>query len=368
MSQEVATLRDAAVSNGILSKLPDVALICEKLEAALSKEGIQVGNYSEALLHIFQKAWALAQLSQNTQVTVHHLAYALVLENGPEGRTLADHLETDPLALCIGCLSQFIGLGLPVRQGELPGAAVGTARWIVAAVEMAQEDGLDDTGPLQLVSAVMEDRPDSVLALLRRAARAGKSRQDQLIGPRPAAASEPPPALGLEDARHMAAIDGPVVITETTELAALIETLNHHKQALLRSDGQMVPMGSGADGAVTNQLQTIEKRIGNIEGYLESSLSAVDKSVGRLDAIDQQVAGLARRVEPVGELPAMLDKIERRVTAIEQGLPRPPSGLRLAAAIAVVVAIGAAVGLLLTQWQTTSRAADARTVNIEQSR
>lgn len=107
----------------------------------------------------------------------------------------------------------------------------------------------------------------------------------------------------------------------------------------------------------------IEQRLVDIAG----SVQPLGRSTEKLDAIDQRVSNIARSVEPVGQIIGRLDTIDRRVTAIEQRLPRPPSGLRLAAAIAAVLAIGVAAGVLLNHLQSAQRAADARTASLTHS-
>src|SRR5262245_284044 len=100
MTQAVVTAEDAAAPATATLRLLDAALICEKLDDALGRRTA----YSEPARSLFQLAWAVASHRRSTQVTVYHLAYALVCGYPEAGKALAECLKSDVGSFAVGCI------------------------------------------------------------------------------------------------------------------------------------------------------------------------------------------------------------------------------------------------------------------------
>src|SRR5262245_36788140 len=108
MAQDLVTAKDVEVA----LQFQDAQLICDILDEALPKESYPRTAYSQPVRSMFQVAWAAASHARNTQVTVYHLAYALLRSQSETGKDLADCLGTDADSFAVGCVVGFLTLGV----------------------------------------------------------------------------------------------------------------------------------------------------------------------------------------------------------------------------------------------------------------
>lgn len=315
MSQDVVTARDVAAPAGAVHALPDAQRICEILTDALGSRTA----YSPAVQTLFQQAWAVAAHKRSSRVTVFHLAYALAFDQPEAGKEMAECLGTDVDAFAVGCVLQIMPLGVSTGDADIVPPAVGTVRWISEAVDLARRRSRPpELQPQDLVRAVLDDAlPASERDALRRAARVGNARHDTVLGPK----SLP----------SLAAPSSPRDIIQHLE-----EVEKGH-----------------SDGSEVGELLTL---FGAFEQRHDADVADQKQARARVEAlIESRPTRIEQHMMPVDDVMAKLDAIERRVTAVEQALPRPPSGARLAAAIVAVMLLGGAAGLALTQLQPGTR-------------
>ena len=180
MTQDVVTARDVAAPAAVTPQPPDVQLICEKLNEALVAESFARITYSSSIQFLFQQAWAVAAHKRSTQVTIFHLAYALVFDHPEAGKKLAEHLGSDVDSFAIGCILQLLPLGVSTGDAGIVPPAVGTVRWLGEAIALANKRAnRSELLPVDLVNAVLDGvLPASERGRLRRAARVGNARRD----------------------------------------------------------------------------------------------------------------------------------------------------------------------------------------------
>ena len=325
MAQDVVTARDVAAPTGVAHGLPDTQRISEILTDALGSRT----TYSPAVQSLFQQAWAVAAHRQSRLVTVYHLAYALVFNHREAGTEMAEYLGSDVDAFAVGCILQLMPLGVSTGDADVVPPAVGTVRWLTVAVELARRRNRPaELLPQDLVRAVLDDALDpSERDALRRAARVGKARHDTVLGPKSVPSISAAPSSPSAIIQHMEEVErGHSQGSEVGELLALFGEFEQRY---------------GADVADQKQARA------------------------RVEAlIDRRLASMEQRALPIEDVMSKLATIDRRVVAVEQALPRPPSSARLAAAIVTVIALGGAAGVVLTQLQLGSRLAQPASVSV----
>jgi hypothetical protein len=242
------------------------------------------------------------------QVTVYHLAYALVCGDLEAGKELAGCLGSDVESFAVGCILRLLPLGLsPDDRNIIVSPSVDAARWLGEGVALALKRGKqNELQPNDLVRAVQEDTiPHSVRAQLRAAARLGAARRDAILGPRSAPSISAAPSSPSEIIKHMEEVEkGRAAAGPTDDLTNLVELFEEFEQR------------HTADVADQKQV---------------------------LALADKRLALIEQRGQAIDDVMNKLEKIDRR---LEQ-LPRTPSGARLVAAIVAVLTLGVAAGLAL---------------------
>jgi hypothetical protein len=305
MTQDVVTAKEVAAPATVTLRLQDAQLICDKLDEALAKESYRKTAYSEPVRSLFQLAWAVASHKRSVQVTVYHLAYALVC--GEDGKELAGCLGNDVESFAVGCILRLLSLGLSTGDRDIVPPSVDAARWLGEGVALALKRGKqNELQPNDLVRAVQEDTiPHSVRAQLRAAARLGAARRDAILGPRSVQSISAAPSSPSEIIKQMEEVErGRAAAGPTDDLTNLVELLEEFEQR------------HTAD--VADQKRT-------------------------LASAEKRLALIERRVQAIDDVMRKLEEIDRRL----EELPRPPSGTRLVAAIVAVLTLSVAAGLAL---------------------
>lgn len=329
MSQDVVTAREVAGPVAGIVQLLDAQLICEKLDGALADEGFDRAIYSDSVQVLFQLAWAVAGHKRNRQVTIHHLAYALVFNHPEDGRKLAEYLGSDVDSFAVGCILQTMPLG--VGDADILSPAVGTVRWLAKAVALANVRGkLSNVLPEDLVQAVLVGNlPPFERGALRKAAIVGNARRDAVLGPKSAPSIADAPSSNRDIIKHMEEVEnGGAATGPTDDVAYLAELLEK--------------LGERHSAYITDQKQAqvrVEAMIGRWQAPIEQPVLHFDDIMDKLGTID------------------------RRVTAVHEALPRTPSIAGLAAAIVAVLTLGTGAGLALTLLQLQSPVAQAVSAN-----
>lgn len=320
MTQELVTARDVAAPAVTLDFL-EAQSVCNKLDEGLSGEGYRRAAYSADARSLFQLAWAVASHKQSTQVTVYHLAYALVCAKPEAGRALAEHLKSDADALAVGCIIRILNLGVSTGDAKIRPPAVGTARWVGDAVALARKRGQpSELLPDDLVRTVVEGRlHHAAFRDLKSAARIGNYRNGVVLGPK----RLPAPTTPTEIVKHLEMV-------------------------------QSGPAEAGSDSTdLVEMLEAFEDRYGADADDQRQALSRIEQ------LIEKRLASGESQAMPIDDVVRRLDTIDRSVSFLGETLPRPPSGTRLAAAIVAVLALGVATGLVLTYWPAASHVAQA---------
>jgi hypothetical protein len=318
MAQDVVTARDVAAA-GAGPQFPNAERIRQVLDEALAAESFRRTAYSNEVLSLFQQAWAVAAHRRSRQVTIFHLAYALVFNHRKAGTEMAECLGSDVEAFAVGCILQLMPLGVSTGDADVVPPAVGTVRWVGEAIALARRRGQPgELLPEHLIRVVLEGTvPDHELARLRTAARVGRARIETVLGPRPTPPMTPvAPCSPGDIITHMEKVEGAASIdggVSATELRALLEEFA--------------------------QRQTVDA-------------DDQKRTLTRIESlIEKRSTQITQRVMPIDDVIKKLGVIEQQVVAVAEALPRPPSGARLAAAIVAVLAIGIAAGMALTQLQ-----------------
>jgi hypothetical protein len=197
------------------------------------------------------------------QVTIYHLAYALVFHNPESGKMLAEVLGSDVDSFAVGCILCILPLGVSTGDADIVPPAVGTVRWLGHAVALALERGQrSELLPDDLVRAVLDGTlPAPERVALRRAARVGNARHDAVLGPRsvPSIAAAPPSSRDI--IKHMEEVEkgySPDPESDVTDLRTVLEEFEErysadvkdHKHALARIEtllaGRLTRAPSGA--------------------------------------------------------------------------------------------------------------------------
>ena len=307
MTQDVVTAKDVAAPATVTLRLQDAQLICEKLDEALAAESFDRATYSSSVQSLFQQAWAVAAHKRSRQVTIHHLAYALVFDHPEAGKKLAEYLGSDVDSFAVGCILQVLPLGVSTGDSDIRPPSVGTVRWLGEAGALARERGKQsEILPEDLVRAVLEGGlPTSELRALRRAALVGNARHDAVLGPRSVPSIAAAPSSSRDIIKHMEEVEkGRAAAGPTDDLTNLVELLEEFE------------LRHTADVADQKQV---------------------------LASADKRLALIEQRVQTIDDVMRKLEKIDRRL----EELPRTPSGARLAAAIVAVLTLGVAAGLAL---------------------
>lgn len=317
MAQDLVTAKDVAVHADDAFRFQDAQLICEKLDEALAFERFNRTSYSPSVQHLFQQAWAVAAHKSSRQVTIHHLAYALVFNHPDDGKKLAEYLTTDVDSLALGCILQILPLGVSTGDAAILPPAVGTVRWVGHAVSLARATGRrSELLSEHLVEAVLGSvLPDQERAALRKAVRVGHARHGVVLGPRLVKLMAVPPSSSRDIIKHMEEVERGSVAGGPAENPNLVELLEEFDERRT------------ADSADQKQALTLANK--------------------RLALIEQ-------RVLPIDDVMCKLEGIDHRVSVLSGALPAPPSGARVAAAIIAVLILGVAIGLALTFWQPGS--------------
>jgi len=232
MTQDLVTARDAAAPAAVALPPQDAQPICDKLDRALKEERYRRTAYSEPVRSLFQLAWAVASHKRTRQVTVYHLAYALVSGHVEDGKELADCLGCDVESFQVGCILRFLSLGLPGRE-VIVSPSVDAVRWLGEGAALAlNRVTQNELLPKDLVLAVQEDTiPRSVRAQLRAAARLGAARRDAILGPRPVQPTSAAPSSPSEIIKQMEEVEkGRAAAGPGDNLTNLVELLEEFEQ------------------------------------------------------------------------------------------------------------------------------------------
>ncbi len=248
MAQDVVTAREVAAPAEVSLRFQDAQRICELLNDALLKEGYLRTDYSKSAQSMFQLAWAVASHKQSTQVTVYHLAYALVIDNREGGERLAAFLESDVHRFAGGCILQTLPLGILSGESEVLPPAIDTVRWLGEAAALARLEGnQSELRPEHLVRAVLGGAvPAPVRSALRKAARTGNMRLNTVLGPRPL----PDTASPRDVIQHIEQVESRDAGKSDPDIASVIkfledfdqrisEDVDHQKQALGRIEAAL---------------------------------------------------------------------------------------------------------------------------------
>jgi hypothetical protein len=233
MTDDVVTAREVAAPATVTLPPQDAQLICDKLDEALAKESYRLTAYSKPIRSLFQLAWAVASHKRNTQVTVYHLAYALVCGHLEDGKELAGCLGSDVESFAVGCILRLLTLGLSTGDKDIVPPSVDAVRWLGEGVALALKRGKQtELQPKDLVRAVQEGtiRP-SVRAQLRAAARLGAARRDAILGPRSVQSNFAAPSSSSEIIKQMEEVEkGRAAAGPTDDLTNLVELLEEFEQ------------------------------------------------------------------------------------------------------------------------------------------
>lgn len=323
MAQEIVTARDVAAPAEVTLQFMDAQPICAMLNEALAAESYRRTAYSEQVQSVFQLAWAVASHKQSRQVTVFHLAYALVCGSPEAGKALAQTLNCDAALFAVGSILKLLPLGLLGRPESVISLSVDAARWIGEAAALALKRGdQSELLPTDLVEAVRADTiPRSVRGPLRAAARLGTARGHIVIGKR--------------------AVDAPASPSEIIKQLEEVEK------------GPAFPGGDFAD--LVEQFEDFEERYGVDSDLQKQALTRIEAT------IENRLATIEPPAVPFDDVMRRLATIDQRVLVLGGQIPRPPSGATLATAIVGVLLLGAAAGLALTHWQSRSNVTQAAT-------
>lgn len=306
MTHDVVTAKDVAAPATDTLRFQDAQLICDKLDEALAKETYRRTAYSEPVRSLFQLAWGVASHKRSVQVTVYHLAYALVFSDPDAGKELADSLGSDVESFCVGCFLRLLTLGLSTGDRDIVPPSVDAARWLGEGAAVALKRGKqNELQPKDLVRAVQEDTiPYSVRAQLRAAARWG-TRRDAILGPRSVQSISAAPSSPSEIIKHMEEVEkGRAAAGPSDDFTNLVELLEEFEQR-------------HADD-VADQKQVMA-------------------------SADKRLALIEQRSQTIDDVMNKLEKIDRHL----EERPRTPSGARLAVCIVTVLMLGVATALAL---------------------
>ncbi len=313
MTQEVVTAIDVAAPTDSGIELPDAENICDRLDEAFSRDGFQRATYSEDAKILFQQAWAVAAHKQNTQVTIYHLAFALVFHFPEVGNRLAECLGTDVDSIAIGCTLRILPLGVAPGEAAVLAPAIATVRWVGQAAAVTNDRGTgSELLPDDLVRAILDERLSTAdVGALRSAARAGKARRETVLGQREAPSIADAAETSRDIISHMEDIESGQPLsgaTDVSEVLAFLEDFEDRYEASVAVRAQ--------------EHARIERAI--VSNRLANVAASDDDIMRKLAAIDQHM------------------------TDIRAALPKPPSAMRLAVAVIAVLSLGVGVGLALS--------------------
>jgi len=321
MAQEIVPAREVTAPAEVTLQFKDADLICAKLNVALTARYSPPPVYSEDARSLFQLAWAVATYRRNAQVTVFHLAYAVVCDSPEDGQHLAEYLKCEPEALADGCILLTSQLRESTGDAEILPLAVGTERWLYRAFELAREnDGASELTRHDLVQAVLTGRlDDRERSYLRKAARTGTRHRVASLAPK-----------------------------RLPSVATPEEIIRHFEEV---EKGPVFPGGDFAN--LVEQFEEFEERYGVDSDHHKQALTRIE------GAIENCLATIGPPTVPFDNVVRRLATIDQRVLALGAQIPRPPSSARLATAIVGVIMVGAAAGLALTHWQPGSKVLQA---------
>jgi hypothetical protein len=250
MAQDLVTVKDVAAPDEVALQFQDPQLICDILDEALPKESYLPAAYSEPVRSLFQVAWAAASHTRNRQVTVYHLAYALLRSQSEAGKELAACLGTDAESFFGGCIVRFLALGVAVGDRDTLPPAVDAVRWLGAGAALALKRGKhSELLPTDLVRAVQEGTIEpSVRKYLKGAAILGEVRRDAIRGSRsvPSIPTAPPtPEDIVKDIREIETAGS----TDFADLDVLLEEFERQKQILASVDKRLQELPRAPSGA-----------------------------------------------------------------------------------------------------------------------
>lgn len=338
MSQELVTSTDVATANVTFAdQLREAQSICERLNEALLVAGYKPTNFSTDVQLLLQQAWAVASHKRNTQVTIYHIAYALVFKSPNVSTELAEYLETDVDAFAVGCILHILSLGVAAsvsdKEDVVLGPAVGVTRWVGQAAILARLRGQgSELQPSDLVKVILERKlPDHEQGTFRKVARVGNARYGTVIGPKPAR---------------------PIAEAQSSDIIEHLQDVEHGTDTtILLSFNKFEERYSNDIDAQNLALTSANERLAVIEEGVSRWFNAVD---ARASATDTRLAEIEQYVRPIDDIASKLGVIDGHVLELEKRLPRPPSGVRLSAAIVAVLALGVIAGHGLTTLQINS--------------
>jgi hypothetical protein len=313
MTQDVVTARDAAAPSEIVVQQQDFQRICEVLDKALAYENFRRPKYSEQSASLLKLAWAVAAHKRSRQVTLFHLAYALIFDQPKEASELAQYLGTDIDSFAVGNILQILPLGVSTGDAGVLPPAVGTVRWLGHAAKLALSRGERiELLPHDLIRAVLDSNiPANELSLLKRASRVGAARRDAVLGPK---APNSPASTPKED-----------------DPFAYIEKIEKGRDSA----------GSDELADLTTAFEDFDQRYTTDANEQKRAMAAVRGDMTRMDA----------RIAPIDETAHMLAALDKKVGNLAASITRPPSGQRIAAAIIAVLLFGGMAGVTLTSLQ-----------------
>jgi hypothetical protein len=251
MAQDLVTAKDVAAPAAVTLQFQDAQLICDKLDDALTKEKYGRTAYSEPIRSLFQAAWTVAAHKRNTQVTVYHLACALLWDPSQAGKELVSYLESDVESFAVGCILKVLPLGVPAGDKDIVPPSVDAVRWVGEAVALALKRGENsELLPTDLVQAVQGGTvPRSVRAQLRAAARLGAARHEAILGPRSVPISAVP-ASPSEIIKHIEEVEkGQAAAGPADGLTNLVELLDDVAIRLENIDRRLTELPRTPSGA-----------------------------------------------------------------------------------------------------------------------
>jgi hypothetical protein len=252
MAQDLVTAKDVAAPAEVTLQFQDAQLICDKLDDALAKEKYGRTAYSEPIRSLFQAAWTVAAHKRNTQVTVYHLACALLWDPSQAGKELVSYLESDVESFAVGCILKVLPLGVPTGDKDIVPPSVDAVRWVGEAVALTLKRGENsELLPTDLVQAVQGGTvPRSVRAQLRAAARLGAARREAILGPRSVPTISAAPASPSEIIKHIEEVEkGQAAAGPTDGLTNLVELLDDVVIRLENIDRRLTELPRTPSGA-----------------------------------------------------------------------------------------------------------------------
>jgi hypothetical protein len=237
MGQDLVTAKDVAAPNDVALQFQDAQLICDILDEALAKESYGRVAYSQSVRSLFQVAWAAASHTQNVQVTVYHLAYALIRSQSETGKELADCLGTDAESFAVGCVLRFLTLGVSTGNRDTAPPAVDAVRWLGEGAALALKRGEhSELLPTDLVRAVQEGTiARSVRRHLSRAAGLGAVRRDVILGSRSVSSiptTPPTPEDIVKDIEKVETGRAAAGSTDLSDLDVVLDEFENQRQIL----------------------------------------------------------------------------------------------------------------------------------------